>query len=231
MIANEIVSHIHQDSAKYQDFAILYRTNAQSRAIEEALRKRNLPYMIYSGNSFFDRVEVKDMMAYFKLVANVNDDESFKRVVNKPARGIGETSLAALMAAARASDISLFRAAYSQDLEQFGLKKAAIDKIRAFCDMIDKLAVRARNESAVTVTSAIAIDSGLLQMYRSDTSIEGQSRTANVEELLNSVSAFNDERHAEVFEQMQAEGTIGDDAEMTDDNLGIVTLSDYLENV
>lgn len=231
MIANEIVSHIHQDSAKYQDFAILYRTNAQSRAIEEALRKRNLPYMIYSGNSFFDRVEVKDMMAYFKLVANVNDDESFKRVVNKPARGIGETSLAALMAAARASDISLFRAAYSQDLEQFGLKKAAIDKIRAFCDMIDKLAVRARGESAVTVTSAIAIDSGLLQMYRSDTSIEGQSRTANVEELLNSVSAFNDERHAEVFEQMQAEGTIGDDAEMTDDNLGIVTLSDYLENV
>ena len=231
MIANEIVSHIHQDSAKYQDFAILYRTNAQSRAIEEALRKRNLPYMIYSGNSFFDRVEVKDMMAYFKLVANVNDDESFKRVVNKPARGIGETSLAALMAAARASDISLFRAAYSQDLEQFGLKKAAIDKIRAFCEMIDKLAVRARGESAVTVTSAIAIDSGLLQMYRSDTSIEGQSRTANVEELLNSVSAFNDERHAEVFEQMQAEGTIGDDAEMTDDNLGIVTLSDYLENV
>ncbi|MCI7515057.1 MAG: UvrD-helicase domain-containing protein, partial [Bacteroidales bacterium] len=231
MIANEIVSHIHQDSAKYQDFAILYRTNAQSRAIEEALRKRNLPYMIYSGNSFFDRVEVKDMMAYFKLVANVNDDESFKRVVNKPARGIGETSLAALMAAARASDISLFRAAYSQDLEQFGLKKAAIDKIRAFCDMIDRLAVRARGESAVTVTSAIAIDSGLLQMYRSDTSIEGQSRTANVEELLNSVSAFNDERHAEVFEQMQAEGTIGDDAEMTDDNLGIVTLSDYLENV
>ena len=94
------MSRIRSDSAQYQDFAILYRTNSQSRALEEALRKRNLPYVIYSGNSFYERSEVKDMMAYLKLAVNPNDDESFKRVVNKPARGIGDTTLAALGAAA-----------------------------------------------------------------------------------------------------------------------------------
>ena len=100
LIASSVMSRIRSDSAQYQDFAILYRTNSQSRALEEALRKRNLPYVIYSGNSFYERAEVKDMMAYLKLAANLNDDESFKRVVNKPARGIGDTSLAALNAAA-----------------------------------------------------------------------------------------------------------------------------------
>ena len=103
LIASAILQRMRDAHAEYEDFAILYRTNAQSRALEEQLRKRNIPYIIYSGNSFFERAEVKDMMAYFKLAANTNDDESFKRAVNKPARGIGDTSLAALAAAARAA--------------------------------------------------------------------------------------------------------------------------------
>ena len=231
LIASSIVSRIHSEHAEYQDFAILYRTNSQSRALEEALRKRNLPYVIFSGNSFFERAEVKDMMAYFKLVVNVNDDESFKRVVNKPARGIGDTSLNALAAAAVANGTSLFKAAYADNVEQFGLKPAAVKKIREFCEMISRLAVRVPKEDAYTVATALAMESGLLMFYRSDTSVEGQSRTSNVEELLNSVKAYIDEKHGEYFEEMQADGTVAEGVELSASDLPTVTLGDYLENV
>ena len=231
LIASSIVTRIHAESAKYQDFAILYRTNAQSRALEEALRKRNLPYVIYSGNSFFERAEVKDMMAYLKLAVNLNDDESFKRIVNKPARGIGDTSLTALAAAAAAHGESLFKAAYKDDLESFGLKNAAVQKIRAFCDMMNRMAVRALKEDAYNVATDLAKESGLLKFYKSDTSIEGQSRTANVEELLNSVKNFIDERNNEQFEEMQADGSVSEGVELTASDLPTVTLGDYLENV
>ena len=231
LVAQSIVSRIQSEHAEYQDFAILYRTNAQSRALEEALRKRNLPYVIYSGNSFFERAEVKDMMAYFKLAVNLNDDESFKRVVNKPARGIGDTSLAALNAAAIEHGTSLFKAAYLDDLETFGLKLPAVRKIREFCEMMGRLSLRSQKEDAYTVAAALAMDSGLLMFYKSDTSIEGQSRTANVEELLNSVKNYIDEKQSEYFEEMQADDMVGDGVELTAADLPIVTLSDYLENV
>ena len=231
LIASSIVSRIQSDHARYQDFAILYRTNAQSRALEEALRKRNLPYVIFSGNSFFERTEVKDMMAYFKLAVNLNDDESFKRVVNKPARGIGDTSMTALSSAALKHGLSLFKAAYSDDLENFGLKAPAIKKIRDFCEMMNRLAVRAQKESAKDVAAAIAIESGLLMFYKSDNSIEGQSRTANVEELLDSVTTYIEERHNEMFEEMQADGAVGEGVELSEGDLDTVTLGDYLENV
>lgn len=231
LIASSIVSRIHSEKAEYQDFAILYRTNAQSRALEEALRKRNLPYMIYSGNSFFERAEVKDMMAYLKLVVNINDDESFKRIVNKPARGIGDTSLAALNAAAVQNQTSLFKAAFMEDLDSYGLKNAAVVKIRAFCEMISKLSVRSVKEDAYTVATALAMESGLLMHFKSDTSIEGQSRTANVEELLNSVKSYIEEKKNEYFEEMQAEGLISDGVELSSADLPVVTLNDYLENV
>ena len=230
LIASSILSRIQSERAQYQDFAILYRTNAQSRALEEALRRRNLPYMIYSGNSFFERAEVKDMMAYFKLVVNVNDDESFKRIVNKPARGIGDTSLSALTAAASHNKLSLFKAAYGNDLENYGLKPAAIKKIREFCDMIAKLCLRANTEDAHRIAVDIAVDSGLHMFYKSDTSIEGQSRTANVEELLNAVKVYIDEKRGEYVEEMQAEGMVDDGAELATEDLPVVTLGDYLEN-
>ena len=231
LIASAIVSRIHSESAQYQDFAILYRTNAQSRALEEALRKRNLPYVIYSGNSFFERAEVKDMMAYLKLAVNLNDDESFKRIVNKPARGIGDTSMTALAAAASQHKTSLFKAAFADDLDAFGLKNAAVQKIRAFCEMMNRMCLRASREDAYTVATAIAMESGLLMFYKSDTSIEGQSRTANVEELLNSVKNHIEEKQNEQFEEMQAEGTVSEGVELTAADFAVVTLNDFLENV
>ena len=231
LVASSIVSRIQSDKAEYQDFAILYRTNAQSRALEEALRKRNLPYMIYSGNSFFERAEVKDVMAYFKLAVNVNDDESFKRVVNKPARGIGDTSMTALTAAATEHKTSLFKAAFADDLEKFGLKAPAVKKIREFCEMMDKLAVRAHKDDAYSVASAIAMESGIFMLYKSDASIEGQARAANVEELLNGVKTYVEEKQNEVFEEMQAEGQVAEGVELAASDLPAVLLIDYLENV
>ena len=231
LIASSIVTRIHSESAQYQDFAVLYRTNSQSRALEEAFRKRNLPYMIYSGNSFFERAEVKDMMAYFKLVVNINDDESFKRIVNKPARGIGDTSLAALAAAAHMHGTSLFKAAYSDDLETFGLKQAAVRKIRDFCNMINALTLMSNLKDAYTVAKRIADDTGLYMSFKADTSIEGQSRTANIEELVDSIKLFIEEKNNEYLEDMQAEGKISDGAELSESDFPIVTLGEYLENV
>ena len=231
LIASSIVTRIHSESAQYQDFAVLYRTNSQSRALEEAFRKRNLPYMIYSGNSFFERAEVKDMMAYFKLVVNINDDESFKRIVNKPARGIGDTSLAALAAAAHMHGTSLFKAAYSDDLETFGLKQAAVRKIREFCNMINTLTLMSNLQDAYTVAKRIADDTGLYMSFKADTSIEGQSRTANIEELVDSIKLFIEEKNNEYLEDMQAEGKISDGAELSESDFPIVTLGEYLENV
>ena len=231
LVASSIVSTIREESAQYQDFAILYRTNSQSRALEEALRKRNLPYMIYSGNSFFERAEVKDMMAYMKLVVNLNDDESFKRIVNKPARGIGDTSMTALASAAQAHKVSLFKAAYAEDLETYGLKGPAIKKIREFCDLMNAIAMDAAGKSAEIVVDRLARESGLYMFYKSDTSIEGQARTSNIEELFNGVKAYVEERHSIMLEDMMADGIVEDGTEVSAEDMPPVSLADYLENV
>ena len=227
-IASEIISRMRSDHARYQDFAILYRTNSQSRALEEALRKRNLPYVIYSGNSFFDRAEVKDLMAYFKLVVNIHDDESFKRVVNVPARGIGDTSLNALSAMARDKGLSLFKAAYLTDFADYGLKAPAVARIRSFCDMIDGLAAKAAGTDADILAKEIADTSGLYAHFKADTSIEGQSRASNVEELVNSATQFVEERQNDYLQDYLADSEVED---VTQVEYPVVTLGDFLENI
>ena len=181
LIAGGIQRILRETGAQYRDFAVLYRTNAQSRSIEEALRRRNLPYFVYSGNAFFDRAEVKDMMAYFKLVVNNNDDEAFRRIVNKPARGIGNTTIKAVSDIALAQECSLFKAAMQ------------VPKIKPFTDMILSLSQLADSMDAQELVLRIAELSGLYAYYKADTSIEGLSRTANVEELLNSVAQYAEE--------------------------------------
>ena len=213
-IVSEIQSRMRKEGAQYQDFAILYRTNAQSRALEEQLRRRNIPYIIYSGNSFFERAEVKDLMAYFKLAVNPLDDESFKRVVNKPARAIGDTTLAALAQAARSHETTLFRAVSLDDLEAFGVRPAAILKLRSFAAMIDSFTQKVPVTGALELAGEIADRSGLLEFYRADRSIDGQARLANLEELLSSVASFEEDRR--------------DEAEGAADTF---TLDDFLENV
>ena len=228
-VASSIITRMRTDHAEYEDFAVLYRTNSQSRALEEQLRRRNIPYMIYSGNSFFERAEVKDMMAYFKLAVNLNDDEAFKRVVNKPARGIGDTSLNALAAAATANEISLFKAAYLPGLDAFGLRDAAVTKIRSFCDLISKVAAAA--DTAWDTAMTLASESGMYLFYKADTSIEGQSRFANVQELLDSVKAYEEEVQGNYVNALVEDGVVSDVSEVPAADLPKVTLGEYLENV
>ena len=216
VVVSEIIKRMRIDGAQYSDFAILYRTNSQSRALEEQLRRRNIPYMIYSGNSFFERAEVKDFMAYFKLCVNPNDDESFKRVVNKPARGIGDTTLSALNECARSHQCSLFKAAFQPDVENFGVRSAALRKILEFCRLIDSLAAAVSVTDAFDLARRIADESGLYAAYKADLSIEGQARVGNIDELVNSVQAFIEDRRNEADE---ADGDM------------LVTLDDFLENV
>ena len=208
MIVSEILERMRTARAQYQDFAILYRTNAQSRALEEQLRRRNIPYMIYSGNSFFDRAEVKDMMAYFKLVVNPRDDESFRRVVNKPARGVGDKAMEAIEAVARQQGWPLFQAARE------------VPKVQPFCEMIQKLSVLVPTTDAWELAKRIADESGLYAFYKLDTSIEGLSRMANLDELINSVASFIEERTEEAADYAEEGGEVG-----------VFTLDDFLENV
>ena len=209
LIVSEIMTRMRSDSAQYQDFAILYRTNSQSRVIEEQLRRRNIPYMIYSGNSFFDRLEVKDMMAYFKLCVNPQDDESFKRVVNRPARGIGGTTIAQLEELARTKGSSLFKAGFE------------VPKVKPFCEMINRLAMLVPDTDAHSLALKIADESSLYAFYKADTSMEGLGRTANIEELLNSVALFVEDQKEEVISNEEIE---------SEDQMPIFTLGDFLED-
>ncbi|MBP5538881.1 MAG: UvrD-helicase domain-containing protein [Bacteroidales bacterium] len=229
LITASIMGHMQRDHAEYKDFAILYRTNAQSRVLEEQLRRRNIPYVIYSGNSFFERAEVKDTMAYFKLVVNPEDNESFKRIVNKPARGIGDTSLAAVQAVASRLNCSYFRAALNMpELTAFGLKTAAMERLSAFCKLIASAHEAYPQTDAHELAVKVCMDSGLWMHFKGDTSVEGQSRMANVQELLDSTQSFVEERQSEYLAELQYEDSV---AEYDEHSLPLVTLDEFLENV
>jgi DNA helicase-2/ATP-dependent DNA helicase PcrA len=197
LVASSIFTKMFREKAAYKDFAVLYRTNAQSRAVEEALRKRGVPYRIYGGNSFYDRAEIKDLMAYMRLLVNPKDDEAFKRVVNVPARGIGATSVGYLSSAAASAELSLWEAFHTGDTESFGLKSAARNKIAAFCSMIGECASKVKSMNAYDVAMEVFISSGYATAIKSDSSVEGQSRAENVEELFNSLKSFVEEKEAD----------------------------------
>ena len=222
LVASRIVDRIYKAKAQYSDFAVLYRTNAQSRSIEEALRKRNLPYRIYAGFSFYDRAEVKDMLAYFRLVINPLDDEAFRRVVNFPSRGIGETSLGYLAALAASKGISMLDTVMlpDEELSAAGLKGAAIGKFRAFAAMILEMNQKMADTDAYVLALEIGNQSGALIAFKADTSIEGMSKFQNVEALYNSIKDYVDE---------ETENRANGDESLVGDIT--VTLSEYVENI
>ncbi|MBR6269858.1 MAG: UvrD-helicase domain-containing protein [Bacteroidales bacterium] len=224
LTASSIIERIYSDKADYSSFAILYRTNAQSRPFEESLRRKNLPYRIYGGHSFFEREEIKDMLAYFKLVVNPQDDVAFSRIVNRPARGLGDTSLAHLSEAARSAQVPLFEAIGlpAEKLLAVGLKEGAIRKLREFAALFVPLMQTARTSEAFSLAAQIANASGYVAALRADTSTAGMSRLENVEALFHGVKEYSEEE-AEMRREM------GDDAE--GEGMEIVTLSDYLENI
>jgi DNA helicase II / ATP-dependent DNA helicase PcrA len=192
LVANEIFDHRMQGHENYSDFAILYRTNAQSRVFEEILRKRNIPYKIYGGLSFYQRKEIKDILSYFRLIINTKDDESFKRIINYPARGIGSTTLSRLEDAAAASGCSIFEiASYPEKMILAGLNSGVIKKIAAFTTMISKFSDQFFSVDAYEMANKIASESGILTELYQDKSPENLSRYENTQELLNAIQDFS----------------------------------------
>jgi DNA helicase-2/ATP-dependent DNA helicase PcrA len=192
-VADSIFDVHHNKQAAYSDFAILYRTNSQSRAFEEQLRKRNLPFRIFGGLSFFQRKEVKDLLAYYRLTANSADDESLKRIVNYPARGIGKTTIDRVAAAAGTRDISLWDVLTDEEMRPDGIAKGAWGKLQDFVSMIRSFSASMAKQNAFDLGQHIAMHTGLLGTLHRDKTPEGVARYENVQELLAGIKSFASE--------------------------------------
>lgn len=200
-VVSSIMSRLYSAKAQYSEFAVLYRTNAQSRVVEEALRKRSVPYRIFGGHSFYERAEVKDVMSYMRLLVNPKDDEAFRRVVNVPPRGIGDTTMLNLAAAAGAASVSMWEALHTGDLAAFGIKPAAAARLTDFANLISEIGSRVRTTNAYDISMEVVLRSGYMTHLKADTTIEGQARVENVEELFNSIKELEGEYlGGEIFE-------------------------------
>ncbi|MGA0247877.1 MAG: ATP-dependent DNA helicase [Flavobacteriia bacterium] len=174
----------------HDQFAILYRTNAQSRAFEDALRRRNIPYRIYGGLSFYQRKEVKDLMAYVRLTVNPKDEEAFRRVINLPARGIGDTTLARLTIAADERQATIWEAAEHAGAWGVNINRPTQERLLAFTDLIKSYQIIAQEKDAFDVVEHISRSSGIIKFLAEDKTPEGISRYENVQELLNGIKDF-----------------------------------------
>ncbi len=202
LVANSIFEIKMNEHLNNKAFAILYRTNAQSRAMEEALRKLNIPYRIYGGLSFYQRKEIKDLLAYFRLVINNQDEEALNRIINYPARGIGKTSLERMTVAAREQEKSIWNIAESIHEQEIGINAGSKRKIADFVHMIKSFSVQLKTHNAYELGKLIATSSGILKELYNDKTPEGISRFENIEELLNAIKEFTDrERTAEELEE------------------------------
>ncbi|BDD03702.1 ATP-dependent helicase [Aureibacter tunicatorum] len=177
-----------------QDFAVLYRTNSQSRAIEEALRRNNIKYKIVGGLSFYQRKEIKDLLAYFRVVINGNDEQSLRRIINQPKRSIGQTTVDKILVYSSENDLPLWEAVERHPLY---LRGRASNAVGDFANMIKSFRIDAERNDAFEVAKRIAKDSGLLKHLYDDKSIEGLSRFENVQELINAVKEFIDNEENE----------------------------------
>jgi len=210
IVANSIIDIRMAERKLYRDFAILYRTNAQSRIFEEALRKRNIPYKVYGGLSFYQRKEIKDILSYLRLIVNNRDDEAFRRVINYPARGIGDTSVGKLEDCAQQRNISLFETASTLELLHLDINKGTQNKINQFVTFIKQFSKQLKTVNAFELAYNVAVGSGIINELKQDKTPESISKFENIEELLNSIREFTTQNQIDT---------------------GPLTLEHYLENV
>lgn len=212
-VAGNIWETRNREQRKYSDFAILYRTNSQTRAFEDALRRKNIPYKVYGGLSFYQRKEVKDLIAYLRLLVNENDSEALMRIINYPARGIGETTQNKLVVFADAQNVSVSKVLDNLTMyaPHLGFNNGVLNKLSDFWSMIKAFQVLLKTETAYSVAMEVAKRSGLIKFLKDDQTPEGISRVENVQELMNSMQGF-------IEEQMQLED-------------GDPSLPNFLENI
>lgn len=216
VVVKEIMRLHRQEHRPYSDFAVLYRTNAQSRIFEEVLRKRSLPYCIYGGLSFYQRKEIKDVIAYFRLAVNPDDEEAFKRVVNYPKRGIGTTTVNKLVDTATEQSLGIWTVA--SDPLQCGLKmtKGTLAKIAVFTGLIQTFREYAGKLKADEAGLKIIKESGIANDVYKDTSPESTSRQENLDELMNAISAFVADRQEEGLEDLSLSAFLAEAALLSD---------------
>lgn len=197
IVVNKIAELRREKRYAYSDFAILYRTNAQSRIFEEAMRKRSMPYRIYGGLSFYQRKEIKDVIAYFRLIVNPNDEEAFKRIINYPARGIGDTTVGKIIAAATGHNVSLWTVLCEPLAYGLNFNKGTVGKLQAFRELISAFITDAAEKNAYEIGADIIRQSGIINDVCQDNSPENLSRKENIEELVNGMSDFCAQRQEE----------------------------------
>lgn len=197
IVVNKIAELRREKRYAYSDFAILYRTNAQSRIFEEAMRKRSMPYRIYGGLSFYQRKEIKDVIAYFRLIVNPNDEEAFKRIINYPARGIGDTTVGKIIAAATGHNVSLWTVLCEPLAYGLNFNKGTVGKLQAFRELISAFITDAAEKNAYEIGADVIRQSGIINDVCQDNSPENLSRKENIEELVNGMSDFCAQRQEE----------------------------------
>ena len=209
----------------HKEFAILYRTNAQSRNIEESLRKRNIPYKIYGGISFYQRKEVKDLLAYYRLCINPNDEEAFKRIVNYPSRGIGLTTIQKLNIYANYYKKSIWEIISKIDELSLDFNKGTKMKLINFSNMIKDFIIKSNKQNAYNIADEIAKTTGLLNSLHNDKTPEGVSRYENIQELLNGIKNFTETNEVNKLSDFMSEvSLLTDQDKETKDDLNKITL-------
>ena len=232
--ASKVIGHISRlhrsEDVALSEIAILYRTNAQIRSFEDALREKNIPYRIYGGLSFYQRKEIKDIIAYFRLVTNLNDEEAFKRIVNYPARGIGNTTLQKIFTASREHNVSLWAVAEQPTQYGVALNKGTLSKLESFCNLITDFRSRVTNMGAFDFATELLQYSGIKEDLQKEDGPEGQSKRENVEELLGAIRSFEREtteetgRETIVLSEFLQQSALQTDADEQDDDTPKVTI-------
>ncbi len=205
-VASTIFENKMQNQLQNSDFAILYRTNAQSRAMEDALRKRDIPYRIYGGLSFYQRKEIKDVLSYLRVIINPADEEALKRIINFPARGIGQTTIDRLIVAANGYERSIFEVLQNIDKVDVNINSGTKNKLRDFVTLIESFQVMNQTANAFDLAEHVSKASGLIREFNKDGTPEGIAKMENIEELLNGIKDFVDEQQ----ELVEANGSLAE---------------------
>jgi len=216
LVSNNIVELSRFDKVPYSGMAVLYRTNAQSRILEESLRKHGIPYRIYGSLSFYQRKEIKDVIAYLRLAVNVNDEEAFKRVINYPARGLGQTTLNKLIAAASDNSVSLWNVSQSPAEFSIDINRGTQGRLAGFIGFVSSLRDTAANGTAFQVALKVIEEGGILRDLQADNTPEGKEHTENVKELLNAIDSFCRDREAEGNEDTRLTDWLAEVSLLTD---------------
>ena len=230
-VASSIFENKMQSQLQNSDFAILYRTNAQSRSFEDALRKKNISYRVYGGLSFYQRKEIKDVLAYLRLLINPDDEQAFKRIINFPARGIGQTTLNKISVEAKNSSVSDY--IFIKDLLKSSeiLNNSTKNKLLDFVIMIESIKNKIEHADVFDITKEVLKQSGLYNLYKNDESLEGINRIQNIEELLNGIKDFvenNEKSQASVSSFLQDVALATDQDNDTNDNNKVSLMTVHL---